>query len=62
MITLNGIDYAYLYDMRTQPLPDMVIDWGEVIRLISFQLPAAPITPGETVRAVFDSAQHRADR
>jgi hypothetical protein len=57
VFTLNGIDYAYLYDLRAAyaegALPDSVIDWGGVIRLISFQLPAAPIAPGETVRVAF---------
>ncbi len=58
IITLSGLDYAYIYDLRGAPLPDYVTDWqithGEpLIRLVTFQLPAAPVTPGETVRAVF---------
>lgn len=52
-ITLDGIDYARLYNMQDAPLPAFVTDWGGVIRLVSFQLPAAMIVPGETVRAAF---------
>jgi hypothetical protein len=52
-IVLDGIDYARIYDLRAAPLPAYVTDWGGVIRLVTFQLPAAMITPGETVRAVF---------
>jgi hypothetical protein len=53
-ITLDGIDYAHLYNLRDAPLPAYVTDWGGVIRLVTFQLPAAMILPGETVRAVFN--------
>ena len=53
VVTLNGIDYAWLYDLRGAPLPAYVTDWGGAIRLVTFQLPAAQIRPGETVRAVF---------
>ena len=52
-ITLDGIEYARLYDMRAAPLPDYVTEWGGAIRLVTFQLPAAMIQPGETVRAAF---------
>jgi hypothetical protein len=52
-IALNGLDYVHLYNMHDAPLPDYVTDWGEAIRLVNFQLPAAMILPGETVRAVF---------
>lgn len=56
-ITLNGIEYARLYALRDAPLPDYVTEWGEAgngaIRLVTFQLPAAAVYPGETVRAVF---------
>jgi hypothetical protein len=52
-ITLDGIDYVHLYDLRNSPLPDYVAEWDGVIRMVSFQLPAAMILPGETVRAVF---------
>ncbi|MCC6455242.1 MAG: phospholipid carrier-dependent glycosyltransferase [Caldilineaceae bacterium] len=53
VITLDGLDYAHLYDLRDAPLPDYVTEWGGAIRLVTFQLPAAMILPGETVRAVF---------
>lgn len=52
-ITLDGLDYAHLYDLRNAPLPDYVTDWGGAIRMVSFQLPAAIVLPGETVRSVF---------
>jgi 4-amino-4-deoxy-L-arabinose transferase-like glycosyltransferase len=52
-ITLDGLEYAHLYDLRSAPLPAYVTDWGGAIRLVTFQLPAAMILPGETVRAVF---------
>src|SRR5690606_31912612 len=42
---------------RDAPLPDYVTDFatdrGSAIRLVTFQLPAATIQPGETVRAIF---------
>jgi 4-amino-4-deoxy-L-arabinose transferase-like glycosyltransferase len=57
VVTINGLDYAHIYDLRGAPLPDYVTDWSlagdEAIRLVSFQLPAAPVTSGETVAAVF---------
>jgi 4-amino-4-deoxy-L-arabinose transferase-like glycosyltransferase len=53
VITLNGLEYAHLYDLHNAPLPAYVTDWGRAIRLVTFQLPAAMIRPGETVRAVF---------
>jgi hypothetical protein len=53
VITVDGLDYAHIYDLRDAPLPDYVTDWDGAIRLVTFQLPAAVITPGETVRAVF---------
>lgn len=52
-ITLDGIEYARLYDLHDAPLPAYVSEWGGAIRLVTFQLPAAMILPGETVRAVF---------
>ena len=52
-ITLNGIDYARLYDLHDAPLPPYVTEWDGKIRLVTFQLPAAMIVPGETVRAIF---------
>jgi hypothetical protein len=52
-VTLDGIEYARLYNLRGAPLPSYVTDWGDAIRLVTFQLPAATVAPGETVRAVF---------
>ena len=45
-ITLDGLEYAHLYDLRDAPLPAYVTDWGGAIRLVTFQLPAAMILPG----------------
>lgn len=67
VITLDGLDYAHIYNLGSAPLPDYVTGWRmaddgapdggapdhEVIRLVTFQLPAAPVQPGETVRTVF---------
>ena len=57
VVRLDGIDYAHVYDLRDAPLPDYVTDFatdrGSAIRLVTFQLPAATIQPGETVRAIF---------
>ena len=62
-VTVGGIDYAHLIDLRAAPVPEYTTDWlwtdptsGQstpVIRLVSFQAPSAPIQPGETVRTVF---------
>jgi hypothetical protein len=35
------------------PPPDYVTDWGDAIRLVSYQLPAAAISPGDSFRAIF---------
>ena len=65
VVTLDGIDYAHIYDLHTLPQPDYVTDWATgpeqatgpfgagVIRLVSYQLPAAVISPGESFRAIF---------
>ncbi len=56
-VRINGIDYAHIYDLNAMPQPDYVTDWldadGEaVIRLQSYQLPAAAIKAGETVSTI----------
>ena len=53
VVTIGGLDYAHIYDLRNAPLPEFVTDWGDAIRLVSYQLPAAPISAGETFRAIF---------
>ena len=53
IVNLNGLDYAHIYDLRTMPMPDFVTDWGDSIRLASYQLPSGVIYPGETFRAIF---------
>src|SRR4029079_5532518 len=35
-ITLNGIDYAHLYNLHGAPLPAYVTDWGGAIRMVTF--------------------------
>ena len=58
-VTIDGLDYAHIYDLRDLPLPDYVTDWAtgsdrqDAIRLVSYQLPAAAISPGDSFRAIF---------
>ncbi len=53
VVQIDGLDYAHIYDLHQMPLPDYVTDWGAAIRLVSYQLPAASISPGESFRAIF---------
>lgn len=53
VVTVDGLDYAHIYDLRTMPMPDYVTDWAGAIRLASYQLPAATISPGDSFRAIF---------
>ena len=53
VIQIDGLDYAHIYELRQMPLPDYVTDWDAAIRLVSYQLPAASISPGESFRAIF---------
>ncbi len=56
---MDGLEYARIYDLRDLPMPDYVTDWAtgsdrqDAIRLASYQLPAAAISPGESFRAIF---------
>lgn len=58
VVTIDGLDYAHIYDLRALPLPDYVTDWAlgpdqtNVIRLVSYQLPAATISPSDSFRAI----------
>ncbi len=47
IITINGTDYARIYDLRDAPLANFVTDWGGVIRLISYTLPSGDINRGQ---------------
>jgi len=57
-VRLNGIDYAWTYDLRRVPVPDYVTDWREPgreqpqIRLVSYQFPASVVQPGETLQTI----------
>ncbi|GIV75678.1 MAG: hypothetical protein KatS3mg050_0072 [Litorilinea sp.] len=53
VVRINGLDYAYIYDLHNMPLPDYVTDWADAIRLVTYQLPAGTISPGDTFRAIF---------
>lgn len=64
VVRIDGLDYAHIFDLRNAPLANYVTDWHEpgsspakeenaAIRLVTFQLPAAPISPGESFRAIF---------
>lgn len=60
VIQLNGLDYAKIYDIRQIPFPEFVkftsrgfIDWGGVIRLLSYELPKEPIMPGQSFDMIF---------
>jgi hypothetical protein len=47
IITINGTDYARIYDLRNAPFANFVTDWGGVIRLISYALPSGDINRGQ---------------
>lgn len=62
-VRLNGLDYAWVYDMRDAPLPGYVTDWrtaefasteGDAaqIRLVSYQFPGSVVQPGETLSTI----------
>jgi hypothetical protein len=57
VVRIDGLEYAHIYDLSAARLPDYVTDWGNTepppIRLVSFQLPAAAVSPGESFRAIF---------
>jgi len=60
VIQINGLDYAKIYDVRRISFPDFVeftsrgfIDWDDLIRLLSYELPKEPIMPGESFDMTF---------
>jgi len=46
-IVINGAEYARIYNLQDAPLPPFTTDWGEVIRLISYTLPAGDLNYGQ---------------
>ncbi|MEM7129916.1 MAG: glycosyltransferase family 39 protein [Chloroflexota bacterium] len=54
-VSQNGIEYARIYDVKANPLPDYVTEWrltndGDVnIRLVSYLFPSSTIAQGETL-------------
>ena len=53
VVNIDGLDYAHIYDLRAMPQADYVADWNDAIRLVSYQLPAAAISPADSFRAIF---------
>lgn len=56
-VTLHGIPYARIYDLRTAPLPPFVTTWAQAdqpqLRLNAYELTAGALQPGEGVRVTF---------
>ena len=51
-VYLNGLNYAYIYDLRSAPLPAYVTEWGTdqpFFRLVSYQFPGGVLQPGEAL-------------
>jgi hypothetical protein len=48
IVTLRGLDYAWIYDLAAAPPPDTFIDWADAIRLVAVERPDGPVLPGET--------------
>ncbi|HXF63495.1 MAG TPA: hypothetical protein VNK95_17835, partial [Caldilineaceae bacterium] len=48
IVTLHGIDYAWVYNLAEAPPPDYFTDWAGAIRLVEVERPAAAVAPGET--------------
>jgi hypothetical protein len=47
VVTLHGLDYAWVYNLADAPPPDYFTDWAEAIRLVEVEQPATPVQPGE---------------
>ena len=52
-VTLHGLDYARVYDLRAAPTPAYFTDWAGAIRLTQTELPRTPLQPGDTFLANF---------
>lgn len=55
-VTIQGLEYARLYDIRDEPLPEAYLsagtvatDWGGVLRLVAYELPAHSVEPGASL-------------
>jgi hypothetical protein len=46
-VTLHGLDYAWVYDLRVAPPPAYFSDWAGAIRLVQTQTIPTPSAPGE---------------
>ncbi|MCX6048417.1 MAG: hypothetical protein NT075_25215, partial [Chloroflexi bacterium] len=61
VITLNGIEYARIYNGHAVPPPPYLapgrtpryVDWGGAIRLLGYELPDKPLQPGASFDADF---------
>lgn len=61
VIRIHGLEYARIYDVQGALPPDFLVigspdrltDWGDAIRLLSYDLPATPLQPGEQFTARF---------
>lgn len=59
-VTMQGLEYARLYDIRGEPLPEAYLsagmvatDWGGVLRLVAYGLPAHSVEPGASLPLTF---------
>lgn len=55
-VTIQGLEYARLYDIRDKPLPEAYLsadtvatDWGGMLRLVAYELPAHSVEPGASL-------------
>ncbi|MEZ4705748.1 MAG: hypothetical protein R3A44_01000 [Caldilineaceae bacterium] len=48
-VTLNGIEYAWIYPVTEQTLPDYVVEWDGKIRLTAYAAPTGELGQGEPV-------------
>jgi hypothetical protein len=46
VVTLHGIEYARIYNLRGAPPPAYFVDWAGAIRLVDQETPEAPVQPG----------------
>ena len=60
VVTLQGLEYARLYDLRAAPLPDYfrtpaarMTDWGGTLRIVAYRPPYDVVNPGQKAIATF---------
>ena len=46
-VTLHGLDYAWVYDLRNAPTPAYFTDWAGAIRLTQTEVPRTDLQPGD---------------